>query len=84
MYQNYENETNLLCSGSIISQKHVLTAAHCQEQLNKTVKGDLTRITLIMGASDPTDVKNFRKERVAQHKVKNFISHEEYDESAYR
>ena len=54
----------------------MLTAAHCKGSVDN---GDLSKLTLVMGASKPTERKKFKLWRAKEHKVKNFITHSEYD-----
>ena len=59
MQQEGNGEPTLLCSGSIISDYHVLTAAHCKPEVDDNLKGDLSKLILVMGAKDPTNRKQF-------------------------
>ena len=44
--------TNLLCTGSIISAKYIITAAHCMRDV------DYSKLEIVMGASNLTNPKN--------------------------
>ena len=61
--------TELHCSGSIISSKFILSAAHCMRGV------DVFNLELVLGASNLTDPKNSEK-GVIKRRIKGFQTHD--------
>ena len=68
----YDGEgTKLHCSGSILDETTILTAAHCFLGENPE---DQSKMTIIFGANQPTNEENLekRKRSVTKRKIKSF------------
>ena len=76
-------EDELHCSASLISDKHIITAAHCF--FNRTsVRFDDSKFTLIFGAIDPTDKESVAKRDGKSRKIREVHINPLYNEkSAY-
>jgi len=63
--------TRLHCSGSILNDKFVLTAAHCFTNLNQS------EMTVIVGAAEPTNPEYLKSKRrlIQQKKISNVKTH---------
>ena len=61
--------TELHCSGSIISSKFIMSAAHCMKFI------DVSNLELVLGASNLKDPKNSEK-GVIKRRIKGFQRHE--------
>ena len=64
-----EQGTELHCSGSIISSKFIMSAAHCMRGV------DVSNLELVLGASNLKDPEN-SKNGVIKRSIKGFITHE--------
>ena len=64
--------TELHCSGSIISPKFILSAAHCMKKV------DISNLELVLGASNLKDPNNSEK-GVIKKGIKGFQMHEKND-----
>ena len=64
-----EQGTELHCSGSIISSKFIMSAAHCMRGV------DVSNLELVLGASNLKDPENSKK-GVIKRSIKGFITHE--------
>ena len=64
-----EQGTELHCSGSIISSKFIMSAAHCMRGV------DVSNLELVLGASNLKDLENSKK-GVIKRSIKGFQTHE--------
>ena len=60
---------NLHCSGSIISSKYILTAAHCMIGVDKS------KLEIVLGASNLKDPRNSRK-GVIKRRINDYQLHD--------
>ena len=68
---------DLECTGSIISSKFIITAAHCMFYGGRKIeKSDLE---IVIGASNLKDKRNSRR-GVIKRKIKDFWLHDQYDQ----
>ena len=75
----YDGEgTKLHCSGSILDETTILTAAHC---FLGEYPEDLSEMTIIFGANQPTNEKDLKKRKrfVTTRKIKNVKIHPLYN-----
>ena len=75
----YDGEgTRLHCSGSILDEKTILTAAHC---FLGEYQEDQSKMEIIVGANQPTNEDNLEKRRrqVSRKKIKSVKIHPDYD-----
>ena len=72
------NGTKLHCSGSILDERTILTAAHC---FLGEFPEDKSKMTIIVGANQPTNAENLKKRRrgVSKRKIKSVKIHPLYD-----
>ena len=72
------NGTKLHCSGSILDEKTILTAAHCFLGDNPE---DQSKMEIIVGANQPTNEEKLKERRkfVARKKIKSVKIHPDYN-----
>ena len=66
--------TNLLCTGSIISSKYIITAAHCMRDV------DYSKLEIVMGASNLKDPKN--PKGVIKRRISGYQLHDKNEDGA--
>ena len=69
---------DLHCSGSVISTKFIITAAHCMIIEGKVIE-DKTLFQIILGADDLQEKKIYRTKLVKKYQIRNFWLHDQYD-----
>ena len=67
--------TNLLCTGSIISSKYIITAAHCMRDM------DYSKLEIVMGASNLTDPRNPER-GVIKRRISGYQLHDKNEDGA--
>ena len=69
-----EERAKLQCSGSIISEKHILTSAHCFSSIDKK------SLQIVAGATDPLGPEKEIKKRGGEIvKIKDITIHDLYN-----
>ena len=69
-----EERTKLHCSGSIISEKHILTSAHCFSSIDKK------SLQIVAGATDPLGPEKEIEKRGGEIvKIKDVTMHDLYN-----
>jgi secreted trypsin-like serine protease len=69
-----EERTKLHCSGSIISEEHILTSAHCFSSIDKK------SLQIVAGATDPLGPEKEIKKRGGEIvKIKDVTIHDLYN-----
>ena len=65
-------ETKIHCSGSILDEQTIVTAAHCfvDEDGNRISSRGIDEMTVIVGANEPTNEEYLTKQRRSIQKVK--------------
>ena len=63
---------NIHCTGSIISSRFIISAAHCARGV------DTTKLEIVLGASNLKDPNNSEK-GVIKRQIKSFESHNKYE-----
>ena len=86
---HYNQSYILLCSGTILSEYYILTAAHCKKQAQFLLRSNSedvlkANLTIIMGVSDPTQSDNIIKVKkgIKRH-IETFEIHPNYQGRAY-
>ena len=67
--------TKLLCTGSIISSKYIITAAHCMRDM------DYSKLEIVMGASNLTDPRNPER-GVIKRRISGYQLHDKNEDGA--
>ena len=83
-YNESSGEDNLHCSGSLISDRHILTASHCFFQSHEKISD--TYFKLIFGANHPTDSEDNKRRNILGRSVKVVHIHPDFNgkkDSAY-
>ena len=65
----------LHCSGSIISSKYIITAAHCMRGMDKS------QLEIVLGASNLKDPRNSRK-GVIKRRINDYQLHDKNEDGA--
>ena len=76
-YNDSSEEYELHCSGSLISDKHVLTASHCFFQKNEKIEN--YEFKLIFGANNPTDSEDNKRRNTQSRTVKTVHIHPDFN-----
>ena len=80
-------KTKMHCSGSILDERTLVTAAHCfvNEQGSKLSDDEIKEMTVVVGANEPTNEESLKKRKrfVQQIKInpKKVLIHEKYDKA---
>ena len=83
-YDEETGEEKLHCSGSLISDRHVLSAGHCFFTKNGKMRIENYEFSLIFGANNPTDSEDNKRRNTKSHTIKKVHIHSKFDkESAY-
>ena len=64
-----DQDNDLHCTGSIISSKYIITAAHCMRGMDKS------QLEIILGASNLKDPRNSRK-GVIKRRINDYQLHD--------
>jgi V8-like Glu-specific endopeptidase len=76
-YNESSGEDNLHCSGSLISDRHILTASHCFFQSHEKISDSY--FTLIFGANNPSDSKDNERRKTKSKQVKTVHIHPDFN-----
>ena len=77
-------KTKMHCSGSILDERTIVTAAHCfVNEGRKLTDDEIKEMTVVVGANEPTNEESLKKRKRFVQQIKNnpkkVLIHEKYD-----